>query len=112
MSSSACPSEHIDFTIGLDFLTPRERARFQRRAARAYRKAGRLAHSRAEAEGCANPMPERPVRKVPRSSGAPPSVVLPVTPRSANDIPQVCAFRLVSLAEAQATASIRYHGLN
>ena len=104
-------SELIHFTAGMDFLSPRERARVHRRAARAYRKAERYAHKCAEAEGRATPKPKQSERKAPLPIGPPPSCVLPATPRSSHDVPQVCAFRLVSLAEAQVTIGIRYHGI-
>ena len=113
LSAPVHHSELIHFTAGMDFLSPRERARFHRRAARAYRRAERNAQKCAEAEGCATPKLRQSMCKPlpPIPVGPPPSCVLPATPRSSHDVPQVCAFRLVSLAEAQVTIGIRYHGI-
>ena len=81
-------SSGIDFTVGLDFLTPHDRARFQRKAERAYKKAG---HLNAKALKMEKEIGEwlKPKKTV---------------------IPQ-CGLRLIPLAQAQATPEIKYHGV-
>jgi hypothetical protein len=102
-------TDAVDFTAGLDlsFLSNRDRARFQRHAARGYKNASKNTNSNkaaAEVEGRASPMPERALSKI--------STISTASSSTLNDsVPQVCAFRLVSLAEARATASIKYFDL-
>lgn len=80
-TSSASTNDTLYFSgLDLSFLSRRDRARFERRANRAYRKSKKAAS------------------------------LLDISPKHLNTVPQVCAFKLVSLKEAQSNDTIRYRG--
>ena len=108
LSEIRAQSKLIDFTAGLGFLSARDRARVQRRGERAFRKAGRRALQEAEAKGRASPKSE--LTTGPAQVASPPAAH-PAAPGSFQQVQQECAFRLVPLARAQETRSIKYHGI-
>ena len=94
LSAFPAPPKHIDFTVGLDWLSPEEKALFQRKAEKSYRKAGRLL----------NPRKYKAKVRKPRTA---------LVFETEKDVPQVCqGQRLITLAEAQNNKRIKYFGFD